>query len=414
MILLKLLKESWVFAYQGLVLNKLRSLLSLLGITIGIFAIISVLTLVDSLEKGVRAGVASLGDDVVFVQKWPWGNGMNYEWWKYFKRPQPDPDEVKKLRAYDPPASGIAYVGEFSRKLEYGKVALQNVQIQAISEGYERVKNLKIKDGRYFTEKELRSGSPMIILGYGIAESFFGDPELALYKQIKIAGLRVTVIGVFEKEGSSIFGNSMDEMALVPVNYAKNLTNFRYVDGAIMVKAAAGVTNDQLKDELEGYMRAIRRTRPRELSDFALNESSVINNSLDGLFGVLNTVGFLIGILSILVGGFSIANIMFVSVKERTNLIGIQKALGAKNYFILLQFLIEAALLAVLGGLIGLFLIFLITVIVTAATEFTLTLSFANIVLGVTISASIGVLSGIIPAYFASKLDPVEAIRSNS
>lgn len=412
MILLKLLKESWVFAYQGLVLNKLRSFLSLLGITIGILAIISVLTLVDSLERGVRDGVASLGDDVIFIQKWPWGGGMNYEWWKYFQRPQPEPSEVSKLRALNPPADGIAYMGSFNRTVDYKKISLQNIEIQAVSDGYDRVKTLKIEEGRFFTDKELRSGSPMIILGYGLAETFFGSPALAMYKEVKVAGNRATVIGVFEKEGSSIFG-SADETALVPVNFGKNLTNFRYVDGSIMVKAAPGVTNDQLKDELEGRMRAIRRIRPREKSDFALNESSLINSSLDGTFGVLNTVGFLIGILSIIVGGFSIANIMFVSVKERTSLIGIQKALGAKNYFILLQFLFEAAFLAVAGGAIGLFIIFIVTLLVSATTEFAIVLSMGNIIIGITISATIGVLSGIVPAYFASRLDPVEAIRSN-
>ncbi|TXC75607.1 ABC transporter permease [Luteibaculum oceani] len=413
MILLKLLKESWVFAYQGLVLNKLRSLLSLLGITIGIFAIISVLTLVDSLEKGIRDGVATLGDDVIFIQKWPWGGGPNYEWWKFFKRPQPLPSEVRLLEAYDLPVLGIAYTGEFRRKVEYGKATLQGVSVNAVSTGYDKVKNLSISSGRYFTDKEIRGGSPLAIVGYGIAENFFGDSELALLKEIKIAGLRVTIIGVLEKEGDGIFGNSADETVVVPVNFAKSLTNVRNVDAAIMVKAAAGISNDQLKDELEGTMRAIRRIKPKEESDFALNESSLINNQLDEFFGVVNMAGFLIGFLSIIVGGFSIANIMFVSVKERTNLIGIQKALGAKNYFILLQFLFEAAFLAVVGGLIGLFVIFLMTVTVSTFTDFELALSFKNILLGVGISATIGVLSGIVPAFFASRLDPVIAIRSN-
>ncbi len=413
MILLKLLKESWVFAYQGLVLNKLRSLLSLLGITIGIFAIISVLTLVDSLEDGVRDGVASLGDDVIFIQKWPWGGGPGFEWWKYYQRPQAQPDEVKKVLAYNPPAAGVAYNGDFSRKVSYKSATLENVSIVAVSEDFERVKSLSILTGRFMTQNEFRSGAPICVIGYGIAENLFGNPELALYKEIKIAGLRTAVVGVFEKEGSSIFGDSVDEQIMLPVNYAKNMTNLRNVGGAIMVKAAAGVTNDQLKDELEGIMRNIRRIRPKEDNNFALNESSVINNQLDGLFGIINTAGFFIGIMSILVGGFSIANIMFVSVKERTSLIGIQKALGAKNYFILLQFLFEAAFLAVVGGVIGLFLIWLGTLAGSAIFDVSVVLTVKNIVLGIGISAIIGLLSGIIPAFFASRLDPVEAIRSS-
>ncbi|MGB0167019.1 MAG: ABC transporter permease, partial [Luteibaculum sp.] len=316
-------------------------------------------------------------------------------------------------KSYNPPASGIAYMGDFSRKLDYKGATLENVNIQAVSEDYEQVKSLKLFTGRLFTDNEYRSGNPLLVLGYGIAENFFGDPQLALFKEVKVDGLRATVVGVFEKEGSSIFGDSMDETVLIPVNFAKNLTNLRNVDGSIMVKAAAGVSNSQLQDELEGIMRNIRRIRPKEDNDFALNESSLINTQLDGLFGVINTAGFFIGILSILVGGFSIANIMFVSVKERTNLIGIQKALGAKNYFILLQFLFEAAFLAVVGGLIGLFLIFIGTLLGSAFTDFTVTLTLKNIILGVGISAIIGLLSGIIPAYFASRLDPVDAIRSN-
>jgi putative ABC transport system permease protein len=181
----------------------------------------------------------------------------------------------------------------------------------------------------------------------------------------------------------------------------------------IMVKARAGVSNDELIDELTGIMRAIRKLKPMADDSFALNQTSMISGQVNSLFDVVGVAGWAIGGFSILVGGFGIANIMFVSVKERTNLIGIQKSLGAKNYFVLLQFLAEAVMLSVIGGIIGLLLIFVGTFVVEALMDMEVGLTRSNIILGLTISALIGVVSGSVPAYSASQMDPVEAIRTN-
>jgi putative ABC transport system permease protein len=207
----------------------------------------------------------------------------------------------------------------------------------------------------------------------------------------------------------------MDKEVLVPVNYARNLIDLKNenMEQVIMLRAKAGVSNDELIDELTGIMRSVHKLQPKEENDFALNQTSLISNQFDNLFGVVGIVGWVIGGFSILVGGFGIANIMFVSVKERTHIIGIQKSLGAKNYFVLSQFLFEAIFLSLIGGAIGLLIVFLITLVAGNAFSMEITLTRSNIILGLTISILIGVVSGFVPAYGASQLDPVEAIRSN-
>jgi putative ABC transport system permease protein len=203
-------------------------------------------------------------------------------------------------------------------------------------------------------------------------------------------------------------------VVIIPVNYCKTLVDLNEIGTTIAVKAKPLVSNEELKDELTGIMRSIRKLKPSAEDNFAINETDIISKAFEGLFGVIATVGWIIGGFSLLVGGFGIANIMFVSVKERTNIIGIQKALGAKNYFILFQFLFEAVFLSLIGGIVGLLIVFILTIIVSAATEFHLTMTAGNVFLGAGVSAVIGLLSGIIPAWSASKLNPVEAMRTGT
>lgn len=206
-------------------------------------------------------------------------------------------------------------------------------------------------------------------------------------------------------------GNSLDETVVMPANFAFQILNKNRAQSLIMVKAKKGINNDMLKAELTAVMRSVRKLAPRADNDFSLNETSVVLNQLSALFGVVNIVGLIIGGFSMLVGGFSIANIMFVSVKERTKQIGIQKALGAKNYFVLLQFLFEAIALSFIGGLIGLILVFIGTLIFNSI-GFETILSLKNIIKGIGFSVFIGLISGIIPAWMAARLDPVEAMRA--
>jgi putative ABC transport system permease protein len=409
----QLFKESVLFAWQALVGNKLRSFLSLLGITIGIFAIILVFTIVDSLENNIRTSIQSLGNNVVYIQKWPWSFGSDYPWWKYMNRPLPKYEELDDLIKRTRTAEAMAFRMGARKTVKYGSTSIENVVISGISHDYYKIKSFDLVEGRYFTQIETDAGYPVAIIGDKIREGFFPNSD-AMDKHIKIAGFKAQVIGVIKKEGESMLGGSMDNQILIPFNFGRKFldTKSENADPFILVKAKPNITNEEMSDELAGILRSLRRLKPGADDNFALNEISLLSQGFDMLFDIIGTAGWIIGGFSILVGGFGIANIMFVSVRERTNIIGIQKSLGAKNHFILVQFLTESILLSLAGGIIGLLLIYLITFGAKGAIDMEITLTGTNVFLGLTISILIGVISGFIPAYSASQLDPVEAIRT--
>ena len=415
-IYIRLIYESIAFAFNALIVNKLRTFLSLLGVTIGIFAIIAVFTVVDSLENNIRDSVQSLGDNVVYVQKWPWGGGGGeYSWWKYFQRPDASYDEMVMVRERSHLAKSVVFAGSRSTTAKYLNNSIENVGIFGVSHDYDKIWNINIIEGRYFTEQESMSGRNLAILGADIAEGLFPG-QSAIGREIKAMGRKLTIIGVLEKEGQSIVGNSNDELIIVPVLFMDKILdiNSGQFNPMIMIKAKDGVPVEQMTDELRGIMRSLRRLPPRAEDNFALNEISVLSEGLTLMFGTIDIAGWIIGGFSILVGGFGIANIMFVSVKERTNLIGIQKSLGAKNFFILLQFLFESITLCVIGGAVGLALVAVLSYFASNATDFDLFLSVKNIAMGLSISVVIGIISGLAPALSASRLDPVEAMRSGN
>lgn len=413
MIIFRLIRESFRFAADALRQNKLRTMLSLLGITIGIFAIIFVFTATDTFRSKLQDSIDKLGSNTIFVQKWPWGGFGDYPWWKYVNRPEPSLRDYNALKDRLEHAEGVSYeIYADSRTVKYRSNSVEGAGLKAASQDFNKTWTIDFQEGRYFTENEGKSGSPVIILGADIAEGLFnGEP--AVGNKIVVMGRRLTVVGVFKKEGEDMLGMSQDKNILIPLNFAKGLfdiENGRY-DPTITVRGKEHIDLEEIESEIRGAMRAIRKVKPGAEDDFALNKSTIASNQLDQMFGVVNIAGWVIGGFSILVGGFGIANIMFVSVKERTNIIGIQKSLGAKNYFILLQFLFEAVALCLLGGGLGILLVYVCTLI-TGALGFTMILFMNNILLGVGVSFAIGTISGFWPAYSASKLDPVEAIRS--
>lgn len=415
MLFLKLFRESILFAINALVVNKLRTFLSLLGISIGIFTIITVFTFVDYIEFSVQSSVQKLGNDVVYVQKWPWAFGSDYPWWKYFNRANPSYKDYEELnRRVDPEkVKAMAFEIDITGKtIKYRSNSVENTNITAASHDFADVRTMEFEKGRYFTFNESRSGRNYVIIGSNVATALFGTSD-PIGKDVKILGRKLKVIGVVKKEGEDILGNSMDNQALIPINYARNLVDVRAdrYQPFIMVKAQDGVTLPEINDEIRNHLRSIRRISPREEDDFALNQSSILSIQMESLFGVVNVAGWIIGGFSILVGGFGIANIMFVSVKERTNVIGIQKSLGAKNYFILLQFLFESIVLCLMGGGIGLFMVWIVTIVANFM-DFALFLSLSNMILGLGVSVVIGLVSGYLPAQSAANLDPVEAIRA--
>lgn len=411
---IKILQESFRFALQALFGNKLRAFLSLLGVSIGVFAIISVFALVDSLERNIRNSLDSLGDNVVFVMKWPWASGQDYPWWKYYQRPLPQLKELPALEARMDLAEAITFVARTSDKTaKHGVNDVQGVGVSAVSHDYQSVYDFDLSRGRYFTTLESNSGKPVAIIGATIAEKLF-EANNPIGKELRFMGQKATVIGVFSKVGDHLIGNSDDDNIVIPVQFARSFMRLNSDSSSptFSVKAKPGITNAQLKEDLVRVMRSVRRLPPKADDNFALNQTSMLSEGVDGLFRIIDLAGLIIGGFSLLVGGFGIANIMFVSVKERTTIIGIQKSLGARNRFILMQFLFEAIVLSAIGGFFGLFLVYLGTLIANATIDFDLMLSLHNVLMGFFVSVLIGLLSGAIPAYSAARLDPVEAIRS--
>ena len=415
---LRLLKESFIFSFKALIANPIRTILSLLGVTIGIFTIIAVLSTVDSLEDSIKDNLSFLGTDNLRVEKWPWDfTNPGYEWWKFWKRPEPIYKEYEFLKENLNSAEAVEIItsrGGISVKYLNNSSTIDNLNGIVFENKF--FNDWDFVAGRFFTENETLTGSNAAIIGYKIMEDLFKTPENSIGKQLKIKGKSFTIVGVQKEQGEAFGGgDSYDRQMSIPFNSFKKIYKVGKKGNNAVLRIKGISDNDpgliNLEYELKGLLRAKRGLKPIEEDNFAINRPEYLSSFVSTIFATISIAGWVIGSFSILVGGFGIANIMFVSVKERVPIIGLQKSLGAKKYFILMQFLFESSFLSVFGGLFGIFFVFLLTL--PDLGSFDLQISLENVILGISISSIIGILAGFFPALFASNLDPVEAIRSN-
>jgi putative ABC transport system permease protein len=398
---------------QELMVNKLRTALSLIGISFGIFCIIGVLATINSLEANIQNQIKSLGSNTISIDKWDYNGGPDYPWWKYVNRPTPKYEEVNFIKQRSSFARNVAFVTNSQLTVEYESYALQGVSVIGVSEEENEIEPVKIQYGRYLSQADFTSGSAVAIIGYTNAENLFMDPALAVNKEVKIKGVKARIVGVIKKVGTNTIGIDYDQCFIIPYRFAKQIFNIENSRPHIVVNGKNDISSNGLADELEGIMRSIRKLGPRQEDNFTVNQISSFADKVSSLFSSINLGGWAIGILSLIVGAFGIANIMFVTVKERTSIIGLKKAIGAKKRSILSEFLLEAAIICIMGGLIGLLLVYVLTIVLTNLFNFPVFISAGILALAISICIIIGILAGIIPALTASRLDPVVAIRSN-
>lgn len=411
--LLEIAASSFKMALQELLKNKLRTFLSLFGVTIGIFCIISVLATVNSLEYNIQREIKTLGSNTIYVDKWEWSGGPEYPWWKYVKRPSPRIEEVEAIKERTSSAHYVAFKIDASDNVEAGNQVLSNIRIYGITEDFSNIQPIEIIYGRYLNDADFDRGTNAVVIGYEVAEKLFGEPERAVNKSITVRGRYNIVIGVIKKQGNQMVGGwAFDKSVIHPYRYARTIMNERKADPFLMVQGYENIDSRVIKSDLKGSMRAIRKLSPIQEDNFSLNDINDISESMSQAFVSINIGGWAIGALAFIVGIFGVANIMFVTVKERTTQIGLKKAVGAKSNIILTEFLLESAFLCIIGGLVGLLLVFILTKIVSTLFHFPIFLSPGIIATAIGICIVAGIVAGIIPASQAAKMDPVVAIRS--
>ncbi|MEQ1676251.1 MAG: ABC transporter permease [Chitinophagaceae bacterium] len=411
---LEIVGSSFKMALQELWKNKLRTFLSLFGITIGIFCIIGVLATVGSLERNIQNEIKSLGSNTIYIDKWDYsaGGGPDYPWWKFVNRPSPSYEEMKQIKERTPGAKYVAFKIDAQDNVDYKSNSLSGVHLYGISEQFNNIQPIEIQYGRYITDAEFSQGSNVMVVGIEVAEKLFGNAEIAPGKQITVRGKKMLVTGVIKKQGQQMIGGwNFDQNVVITYKFARNIMDEKKADPVIMVQGQDEQSSKSLKDELMGSMRAIRKLTPVKEENFALNDVNDFSDAISSIFVNLNMGGWAIAALSLIVGMFGVANIMFVSVRERTSQIGLKKALGAKKRIILIEFLLESAFLCIIGGLIGLTLVYLLTLALTLALNFPVYISTSNMVMAIGICIVVGIVAGYIPARQAARMDPVEAIR---
>lgn len=413
----QIITTSIVQAWHELRANKLRTFLSLLGVTIGIFCIISVKTVLDSMKNNIRQEISSLGSDVLYIGRWPWmDEGGEYKWWEFLRRPSMG---IAELKAVERDVQSIEYATLSYRdgglSLKHGDQEISGVTGYAVTNYFDKIQNVEIEQGRYLSLSEIDGGTNTMVLGSEVYKTLFPSGTNPVGATVMLRGRSFNVVGVMRKAGQNVSGFDLDNGLIYPYYAAASMVDVTSYnnDPTLVIKIGSAISAEDARLEVEGALRRVRKVRPGEKNNFAVNQLSQITERLNIMFTSIDAVGWVIGGFSLVVGAFGIANIMFVTVKERTKVIGLKKAIGAKSQSILLEFLVEAITLCIMGGLIGIVLVLLLALILTYGADFEVTLSVQNFLFGIGISATVGILAGFIPARSASRLDPVAAIRSH-
>jgi putative ABC transport system permease protein len=410
----RIIWTSLKMALQEFRSNKLRTFLSLLGIIIGIFCIISVLSTISSLQLAINTELKAFGNKTIYIDKWQYTGGPDYPWWKFVKRPTPKFEELRLLRMKVPDAAHFCFEMDTQDNVDLGDNSLTGVTYYGITEDFDKIQQVSIGDGRYFQQTDYDRGEPYVVMGFTIAERLFGRSQFALGQTVKLrGGKNAIVIGVMEKQGQSIIGGwDFDNSIVMTYNFMRQMVKEQNANPKLLVQAGANLPVEALQDELKGAMRSIRKLSPTQEDNFALNNIDSFAKALESVFRGINIGGWFIAGISLLVGMFGVANIMFVTVRERTSQIGLKKAIGAKRRMIMTEFLLESAFLCIIGGMIGLGIVFSLTFLISGIFHFHVFIPFDIVLLTVILCLLIGILSGIFPAFKAAKMNPVVAIRS--
>jgi putative ABC transport system permease protein len=401
------LREGLSISFRAIRANTLRSVLTTLGIIIGIVSVTAMATAIDGLNKAFERSAKAFGTDVMYVEKWPWIG--NEDWALIRNRRDMKIEYADVIERRATMLQAVAPVTMTRRKVAYGSRGMDDAFVTGTTASYNAASGNTELDGRFFSPEESAGGRPVCVIGAEVAETLF-PAEDPIGRTLRVGGHPYTVIGVYEKQGG-LFGRfTTDTRVFIPIHSFRSHFGTRHWV-TINVRVSDLLVMEDAKLEIEGIMRPLRGLVPGKANDFAINQQEVLTSTFAGFSLTVAAIGLFITGLSLLVGGIGIMNIMFVSVTERTREIGIRKAIGAKRRTILLQFLSEAAVLCLLGGILGLVIAGVIVLIVNQTTELEASMPMSVVFVAILVSLAVGVLSGFLPAYRAARMDPVEALR---